>query len=94
MVSYDMISSMQTTSASVQNQAMKNGIKCKITYAIALLCICLLLTACPLVRGAGDAVEATGEGVGHAVDATGEGIGHAVEGTGDAIGSAGRELAD
>ena len=42
-----------------------------------------MLAGCPLVRGTGNAVQATGEGVGHAV-----------EGTGRAIGQAGRELAD
>ena len=55
----------------------------KITNNLILLSILsLLLCACPLVRGAGNAVEATGEGVGDAV-----------EGTGQAIGQAGRELA-
>ena len=51
-------------------------------YLLALS-ICVSLSACPLVRGTGNAVQATGEG-----------IGHAVEGTGQAIGQAGRELAD
>lgn len=40
------------------------------------------LSACPVVRGTGNAIEATGEG-----------IGHAAEGTGRAIGETGRELA-
>ncbi len=48
---------------------------------IPLLLTCL--SACPVVRGTGNAIEATGEG-----------IGHAVEGTGRAIGETGRELAD
>ena len=43
---------------------------------------CLYLSACPLVRGTGNAVEAIGEGVGDAVN-----------GTGEAIGETGRELA-
>jgi predicted small secreted protein len=43
---------------------------------------CLYLTACPLVRGTGNAVEAIGDGVGDAVS-----------GTGEAIGETGRELA-
>jgi len=41
------------------------------------------LVACPIVRGTGNAVQATGEG-----------IGHAVEGTGRAIGQTGRDLAN
>ena len=45
----------------------------------------VLLTGCPIVRGAGETVDSVGEGAGHAVRATGEGVGHAVEGTGDAI---------
>lgn len=48
-----------------------------------LAILCGSLTGCPIVRGAGNAVQATGEG-----------IGHAVEGTGDAIGQTGRELAN
>lgn len=50
---------------------------------IIMAAMCVLLTACPIVRGTGNAVQATGEG-----------IGHAVEGTGQAIGQAGRDLAD
>lgn len=50
---------------------------------VFLLALSTCLTACPVVRGTGNAVQATGEG-----------IGHAVEGTGDAIGQTGRELAD
>jgi hypothetical protein len=49
---------------------------------ILSLILILNLNACPIVRGTGNAVEATGEG-----------IGHAVEGTGRAIGETGRELA-
>lgn len=43
---------------------------------------CITLSACPLVRGTGNAVEAVGDGVGDAV-----------VGTGEAIGQTGRELA-
>ncbi|MBN8570765.1 MAG: hypothetical protein J0M18_14150 [Ignavibacteria bacterium] len=50
---------------------------------IFLLIFCSFLAGCPIIRGAGNAIEATGEGVGHAV-----------EGTGDAIGQTGRELTD
>ncbi|MBX7136532.1 MAG: hypothetical protein K1X83_01015 [Oligoflexia bacterium] len=56
----------------------------KVIYNFSLIMVlCGFLSACPLVRGTGNAVQATGEGVGHAV-----------EGTGEAIGQAGRELAD
>ena len=58
--------------------------------AIALIS---LLSACPVVRGTGNAIEATGEGVGEVVEGAGDGISHAVEGTGRAIGETGRELA-
>ncbi len=50
--------------------------------AVLSLALILFLAACPVVRGTGNAIEATGEG-----------IAHAVEGTGDAIGQTGRELA-
>ena len=56
-------------------------VRSKILNLIFLSTLCLLLSACPLVRGTGNAVEATGEG-----------IGDAVIGTGQAIGQAGREL--
>ncbi len=49
----------------------------------AIIIVCLFLSACPLVRGTGNAVQATGEGVAHAV-----------EGTGNAIGETGRDLAN
>jgi hypothetical protein len=52
-----------------------------VRFVLGLMLI-LMLNGCPIVRGAGNAVEATGEG-----------IGHAVEGTGQAIGQTGRELA-
>ena len=54
----------------------------KILNAVLALTIILLLAGCPVVRGTGNAIEATGEG-----------IGHAIEGTGKAIGETGRELA-
>jgi predicted small secreted protein len=54
----------------------------KNVMVILTFSLLLMLSACPVVRGVGNAVEATGEGVGHAV-----------EGTGDAIGQTGRELA-
>lgn len=50
---------------------------------ILFITLSAILTACPIVRGTGNAVQATGEG-----------IGHAVEGTGRAIGETGRELAN
>lgn len=53
----------------------------KVVTIMTLLSL-VMLNACPVVRGVGNAVEATGEG-----------IGHAVEGTGNAIGETGRELA-
>ena len=49
---------------------------------LLVLALVSTLSACPVVRGTGNAIEATGEG-----------IGHAVEGTGRAIGETGRELA-
>lgn len=55
----------------------------KILINLFLVFTLCFLSACPLVRGTGNAVQATGEGVGHAV-----------KGTGDAIGQAGRELAN
>lgn len=55
----------------------------KFIALITLILICTFLAACPVVRGAGNVVQATGEGVGHAV-----------EGTGNAIGQTGRELAN
>ena len=54
-----------------------------IIQTLSLLALSILLVGCPVVRGTGNAIEATGEG-----------IGHAVEGTGNAIGQTGRELAD
>jgi hypothetical protein len=51
------------------------------------------LGGCPVVRGTGNAVEATGEGAANVVSGAGHGVAHAVEGTGDAIGQTGRELA-
>lgn len=50
---------------------------------LSLIVLTTALYGCPLVRGTGNAVQATGEG-----------IGHAVEGTGRAVGQAGRELAN
>jgi predicted small secreted protein len=62
---------------------IKGRITCmKNLRTILTLVMILMLHGCPIVRGAGNAVEATGEG-----------IGHAVEGTGKAIGQTGRELA-
>ena len=57
--------------------------KLLMNHVICLIGLAAVLTGCPLVRGTGNAVQATGEG-----------IGHAVEGTGQAIGQAGRELAN
>ena len=54
-----------------------------IVNILLALFVCFSFTGCPLVRGTGNAVQATGEGVAHAV-----------EGTGDAIGQTGRELAN
>ena len=65
----------------------------KIIKTILGLLLLTCLTACPIVRGTGNAIEATGDGVGHAVEGVGEGVGDAVEGTGRAIGQTGRELA-
>ena len=53
-----------------------------VIYFISIMIVCVLLSACPVIKGTGNAVQATGEGVGHAV-----------EGTGRAIGQTGRELA-
>lgn len=54
----------------------------RIINTILGVALITFLAACPVVRGTGNAIEATGEG-----------IGHAVEGTGHAIGETGRELA-
>lgn len=59
------------------------GYTMNVSNTLLLLVLLVVLTGCPLVRGTGNAVQATGEG-----------IGHAVEGTGQAIGQAGREIAN
>lgn len=45
--------------------------------SLLLLTVLSALSACPLIRATGDAVEATGDGVGHAVEETGDAVGRA-----------------